>query len=114
LFAGTMVQGGPEEKSDAEPLTVIDSEYVCMVTDAAYDRPQVRVDISEKAYYGCCEMCKARLERNEALRTAIDPVSGNEVDKATALIAADSYKRVFYFESRETLDKANKKLSRKE
>lgn len=100
-------------EKDAAPLTVVDSEYVCMVNDASYDRPQVEVEVDGKTYFGCCEMCKARLEQHEQLRVAIDPVTGNEVDKAEAVIAADAYNRVFYFESEETLNKANRKLTEK-
>ena len=86
-------------------LEVVEAEYVCMVNDAAYDKEQVRVDVEGKTYYGCCEMCKARLENNEQLRVGIDPVSGTKVDKATAIIAADAYNRVYYFESQETSPK---------
>ena len=71
------------------------------MNDAAYEKEQVRVDVEGKTYYGCCEMCKARLEKNEGLRVGIDPVSGKKVDKATAVIARDSYRRVFYFENEE-------------
>ncbi len=94
-------------------LEVVEAEYVCMVNDAAYDKEQVRVDVEGKTYYGCCEMCKARLANNEKLRVGIDPVSGAKVDKATAIIAADAYNRVFYFESKENLAKANAKLQEK-
>ena len=102
---------GAEDKSPA--LETVDAEYVCMVNDAAYDREQIAVEVEGKTYYGCCDMCKARLAQNEGLRTAIDPVSGNEVDKAGAVIAADAYKRVFYFENEANLAKANEKLSKK-
>ena len=94
-------------------LEVVDAEFVCMVNDARYDTVQVRVDVDGKAYYGCCEMCKARLTENEQLRVGVDPISGNEVDKAAAIIAADSYNRIFYFETEENFKKANEKLSKR-
>ena len=97
-----------------DALEVVEPEFVCMVNDAAYDREQVRVDVDDKAYYGCCEMCKARLAENEHLRMGVDPISGKEVDKATAVIAADAYKRVYYFENEENLKKANEKLQKKQ
>ncbi|HSF15416.1 MAG TPA: hypothetical protein VLK65_07675 [Vicinamibacteria bacterium] len=97
-----------------EEVEVIEPEYVCMVNDAAYDKEQVRVDVDGKTYYGCCEMCKARLARDESLRIGVDPVSGNEVDKATAVIGVDSYRRVFYFENAENLAKFNEKLKKPE
>ena len=93
-------------------LTIVDAEFVCMVNDAAYDQEQVRVDVDGKTYYGCCDMCKARLAKDVRLRVAIDPVTGKQVDKAKAVIAKDSYKRVYYFESTENLEKANNRLSK--
>ena len=96
-----------------EALEVVDAEYVCMVNDAAYDTEQVRVGVEGKTYYGCCEMCEARLAKNEKLRIGIDPISGKAVDKATAIIAADAYSRVFYFENKANLNKANAKLQEK-
>jgi len=90
---------------DREAMEVVDSEYVCMVNDAVYDKKQVHVQVEGKDYYGCCEMCKERLAKDGSLRVAIDPVSGKEVDKATAVIGADSYKRVFYFENQKNFEK---------
>lgn len=98
---------------DKEALEVVDAEYVCMVNDAAYDKKQVHVQVDGKDYYGCCEMCKERLAKDAALRLAVDPVSGKEVDKATAVIGADSYKQVFYFESEENLKKFNETAKKK-
>jgi len=96
-----------------DALEIVEAEYVCMVNDAAYDKEQVRVDVEGKTYYGCCEMCKARLVKNEKLRIGIDPISGKAVDKATAIIAADAYNRVFYFENEANLNKANAKRKEK-
>ena len=90
---------------DREEMEVVESEYVCMVNDAVYDKKQVHVQVEGKDYYGCCEMCKERLATDVALRVAIDPVSGKEVDKATAVIGADSYNRVFYFENEKNFEK---------
>ena len=109
LFLGVCLAQAVE--SDRS-LTVVDAEFVCMVNDAAYDREQVRVDVEGQTYYGCCDMCKARLAKDVRLRVAVDPVSGKQVDKAKAVIAKDSYKRVYYFESAENLEKANDRLSK--
>ena len=98
---------------DREEMEVVDREYVCMVNDALYDERQVHVQVDGKDYYGCCEMCKERLSKDASMRVAIDPVSGKEVDKATAVIGADSYKRVFYFESRENFDKFKETAKKK-
>jgi len=97
---------------DAE-MEVVDAEFVCMVNDAVYDKKQVHVEVEGKDYYGCCEMCKERLATNASLRVGIDPVSGNEVDKATAVIGADSYKRVFYFENQKNFEKFKEASTKK-
>ena len=99
-----------EDRADME---VVDAEFVCMVNDAVYDKKQVHVEVEGKDYYGCCEMCKERLAKDAALRVAIDPVSGKEVDKATAVIGADSYKRVFYFEDQKNFEKFKEEAKKK-
>ena len=58
-----------------------------------------------RTYYGCCAMCKERLEKDASVRSAVDPVTGKTVDKATAVIAAQPDGKVLYFESQETLEK---------
>lgn len=82
---------------------VTDSSQVCMVNDQFMGRPQILVPVAGKNYYGCCEMCKGRLERDAAARTASDPVSGRTVDKASAVIGMTDTGHVLYFESRDTL-----------
>jgi YHS domain-containing protein len=57
-------------------------------------------------------MCKERLTKDVEARTAVDPVTGKKVDKATAVIAAQADGKVLYFESEKTLaqyEKAPKK-----
>ncbi len=105
LLALALPAFAPENKDDKEAMEVVDAEFVCMVNDAVYDKKQVHVQVNGKDYYGCCEMCKERLAKDAALRVAIDPVSGKEVDKATAVIGADAYKRVFYFENEKNFEK---------
>ena len=61
-----------------------------------------------KTYFGCCEMCKGRLAKDAAVRSATDPVSGQAVDKATAVIGASADGKVLYFESEETFSKFGK------
>ncbi|HEY7697741.1 MAG TPA: hypothetical protein VIE88_04955, partial [Vicinamibacteria bacterium] len=60
-----------------------------------------------------CQMCKERLTNDRSVRVAIDPVSGKEVDKATAVIGADSQDRVFYFENEKNLEKFNEGSKKK-
>ena len=76
---------------------------VCMVNDTAFDTDQIAVEVEGATYYGCCPMCKERLKKDASMRMAIDPISGNEVDKAKAVIGADANGKVQYFESEENL-----------
>ena len=80
-------------------LTPIKSEYVCMVNNAAFDKPQIPVEVNGKTYYGCCPMCKERLAKDASARTATDPVSGKSVDKAEAVIGKAPDGSVYYFEN---------------
>jgi YHS domain-containing protein len=110
-FLALALPGVPSE--DREEMEVVDAEYVCMVNDALYEKKQVHVQVDGKDYYGCCQTCKERLAEDASMRVAIDPVSGKEVDKATAVIGADSYKRVFYFESQENFEKFKEAAKKK-
>ena len=86
-------------------LTEVDSKYVCMVTDKLFYKEQIAVEVADKTYYGCCEMCKARLRDNPTTRISKDPVSGKIVDKADSVIGASGSGNVYYFESKENLNK---------
>lgn len=92
----------PSQKTPA--LTeVTDSSQVCMVNNQFMGRPQIPVTVGGKTYYGCCAMCKGKLEQDATARTATDPVNGHAVDKASAVIGKTARGQVFYFESRDTL-----------
>ena len=82
-------------------LKPVDRQYVCMVNNQSYDTPQISVEVEGKTYYGCCLMCKTKLEKVPALRSATDPVSGNTVNKAEAVIGAGPDRTVYYFENEE-------------
>jgi YHS domain-containing protein len=84
---------------------VTDAKQVCMVNNQFMGREQIPVQVEGKTYFGCCEMCKGRLERDPSSRSAKDPVSGNLVDKATAVIGRRVNGDVLYFENRETFDR---------
>jgi YHS domain-containing protein len=64
--------------------------------------PAVPLESGGKTYYGCCEMCKAKIAAEpERYTRARDPLTGAAVDKATAaLLSVDG--RVHYFESEDT------------
>src|SRR5262245_55931444 len=76
---------------EAKPtlLTKVVAIKVCMVNDQLFERDQIPVEVEGKTYYGCCKMCKKSLAEKREFRVATDPVSGKEVDKATAVIGAD-------------------------
>jgi YHS domain-containing protein len=82
---------------------VTEPSKVCMVNDQYMDKEQIPVAVGTKTYFGCCAMCKEKLEKSDAARTAIDPVSGARVDKATAVIGRDDSNKVYYFESEATM-----------
>ncbi len=88
-----------EPKAQAAALTLVNSSEVCMVNNQYMGKPQIPVEVSGKTYYGCCEMCKGKLLKDAAARTAIDPTSRREVDKARAVIAKNETGDVLYFEN---------------
>ena len=82
---------------------VRDASQVCMVNDQFMGRAQIPVVVAGKTYFGCCAACKEKLETQLAYRTAKDPVTGADVDKAGAVIAQDASGKVLYFASEDTL-----------
>lgn len=81
---------------------VTDRSLVCMVNNQFMGRPQIPVMVQGRTYYGCCEMCKGRLERDPSSRVSVDPVSGKTIDKADAIIARSDDDKTLYFESEQT------------
>ncbi len=84
------------------PATRVISSEVCMVTDRVMKKPQIPVVVDGKTYYGCCEGCKARLQKTRSIRYSTDPVTGKEVDKAKAYIVQGAQSEALYFESEQT------------
>jgi YHS domain-containing protein len=91
------------DEQSKSAISEIESKYVCMINDQSFNKEQIPVEIDGKTYYGCCRMCEAKLKSDPSSRMAVDPVSINEVDKATAVIGATPGGTVFYFESAENL-----------
>ena len=89
----------------APSLERVDAKYVCFVTKHRFDKEQLPVAVEGKTYYGCCGMCKAKLTEDAALRCDVEPVSGAKVDKANAVIGADSKGNVYFFENEGNLKK---------
>lgn len=109
LFCAALLAAGfafAAGEAGAKPaLKKVEAKLVCMVNNQFMNKDQIPVQVEGKTYYGCCEMCKERLAKDAASRTATDPVSGKKVDKAKAVIAAFPDGSVLYFESEETLKK---------
>ncbi len=76
-----------------------------MVNNQFMGRAQIPVVVEGKTYFGCCEMCQGRLERDATARLAKDPLSGKTVDKASAVIAKRADGQVLYFESAQNLER---------
>lgn len=87
----------------AEALQQVPADHVCMVNDTHFPTPQIPVPVGGKMYFGCCEMCKGRLASDTVVRSAVDPVSGKTVDKASAVIGALPSGKVLYFETESNL-----------
>ncbi len=103
----TFTQADNTNQQTSSSLTEVDSKYVCMVTNQLFVKEQIPVELEGKTYYGCCEMCKAKIKNNPQSREATDPVSGKEVDKAEAVIGASADGSIYYFESEENLAEFN-------
>jgi len=80
--------------------TPVAANLVCMVNDAYMGREQIPVIVNGDTYYGCCEMCKERLPKDESVRYAIDPYSLKKINKATAyIVVIGDMGEVAYFEN---------------
>ena len=69
---------------------IVDNEKVCMVNDRFMVVKQIPIDVDGITYYGCCPNCVKKIQENiDGVRYSTDPVSGEKVDKATAIIVQD-------------------------
>ena len=93
-------------------LKEVPNDKVCMVNDKYMAEDQIAIPFEGRTYYGCCEMCVAKLEGEVAARTALDPHTGEAVDKALAYIVAKPDKKVLYFSSRDNFVEYSKKFTR--
>jgi YHS domain-containing protein len=86
--------------SQDEVLQPIDPSLVCMINDAYMEVTQIPVPVNGKTYYGCCQGCVDKLNNMESTRMAIDPCSGNPVDKSEAyIVLTNPQGAVAYFKS---------------
>ncbi|MGZ2369478.1 hypothetical protein ACXR6G_06805 [Ancylomarina sp. YFZ004] len=95
---------------------IIPDSMVCMLGGDIKTKPTLPIEINSKTYWGCCQNCLGKLQRNEnnALY-ALDPLSGESVNKADAIIRQDpqNNKRVFFFKSNETYNQYLKTINKK-
>lgn len=102
LFIAAPAMAAESGHSHADSwLKPVEAQYVCMMNNKVFDKPQMAIEIEGKTYYGCCAMCKDMLGKDASKRTATDPVSGKTVDKAEAIIGADPHGMTYYFENEE-------------
>lgn len=102
VFAG---QTGTAKQNEAQTLQSVKHSDVCMVQNRHGIMKMIPVEINGKMYYGCCAGCVGKLKFNPAVRLALDPVTGKQVDKSAAFIVGNRDGTVIYFESRETAEK---------
>ncbi|MFY9826767.1 MAG: TRASH domain-containing protein [Thermoanaerobaculia bacterium] len=97
------------DDAPAPALKKVEAKKVCMVNNQLFEKDLIPVQVGDKTYYGCCEMCKERLAKDASTRSAVDPMTGKPVDKAVAVIAAQPDGTVLYFESDQTFAEYLKK-----
>src|SRR3546814_4863683 len=47
---------------------VVPSDLVCMVNDEYMGKKQFEVSFEGKTYYGCCQMCKERIPKDQSVQ----------------------------------------------
>lgn len=104
-LSAVMIPAAAQESKKSGSLERVDPKYVCFINKHRFDKEQLPVSVEGKTYYGCCDMCKAKLKDDPAARFDTDPVSGKKVDKATAVIGADADSKVYFFENEDDLKK---------
>jgi len=92
-----------EKSKSAVEITSLPTSQVCMINDAFMGKEQIPVPVGDKVYYGCCEGCVDKLTNIEETRYAVDPHTGQKVDKADAFIVLkpNAEGTVWYFASKE-------------
>jgi YHS domain-containing protein len=81
----------------------VDAKSVCMIEKKRFNEPQQPVAIEGRTYYACCYLHVVELKEDPASRMDVDPISGNQVDKATATVGADKAGNVYFFENAKNL-----------
>ncbi|MCD0480222.1 hypothetical protein LPB90_17430 [Chryseobacterium sp. LC2016-29] len=88
------------QNNDPEKGKNVPNNLVCMVNDLYMGKEQIEVPFEGKMYYGCCNMCKEKIPKDESVRYATDPHSLKKISKADAyIVVIGNNNEVAYFES---------------
>lgn len=89
------------------PVNKLINSRVCMVNNKFMDKEQIAVPVNGETYYGCCEGCVSQLKNGTDIRYALDPLTGEKVDKAIAVIIVKpgTKDEVLYFKSEDNVKK---------
>jgi YHS domain-containing protein len=89
----------PQQQLSNQQYELVANDKVCMVNDRYMVIKQIPIQVEGITYFGCCKDCVKKLQENIAgVRYASDPVTGEKVDKADAVILqrkADGIVRYF-------------------
>jgi len=91
------------KNASGETVTAVEANHVCMIEKKYFEDPQEPVTIDDRTYYVCCRMCATPLLEDPANRKDIDPMSGREVEKSSAIVGVSAAGRVYFFENAENL-----------
>ena len=83
----------------------VNSKNICFINKSRFNHNLKSVEVDGKKYYGCCPDCLAKLKDDASSRMDVDPLSGKQVDKATAVIGVDKNGKIYFFENIENLKK---------
>ena len=94
-------QTAKETTASVQNYEIVPNEKVCMVNDRFMGVPQIPIEANGTTYYGCCENCVEKLQKNlDDVRFGNNPLNDTKVDKALAVIVQDkSSGNVYYFTS---------------
>ena len=71
-----------ENIDSTENYEIVPNEKVCMVNDRFMGVPQIPIDVKGTTYYGCCENCVEKLQKNlDNVRFGTNPINDTKVDK---------------------------------
>ena len=102
-FSFSEPEAGTLDQLSLKPAERLKTNLVCMMNNKLFTTELIPVEVNGKVYYGCCQGCVESLKNNRSIRYAVDPYSGEEIDKADAYIIlnSDGSQSVLYFKSEE-------------